>query len=272
MKSGKTIIIPGFVLSILLATILACGGTPTPPPATATPNLPPTQTSLPTQTPVPLYQLVTLASVPRNETGQAPAPAYTLKARIPVLQGSDDPRVTNFNNEMGLLTQEEIAKFKDNVAQTRPLPGSSGSSYDQQYKLLSPPGNLVSLKFQIQIYIYESAHPNTHSRTVNYDLEAGADVRLEQLFLPGSDYLVRIANYCIAKLKSRNIGFESFSSGAQPSPANYGNWNITTDGLLITFDEYQVAAYAAGPQEVVVPYAEIQSDIDLHGPLAGFLP
>jgi len=259
-------------LSILLATMLACGGTPTPPSATATPVPPPTQTSLPAQTAVPLYQLVTLTSVSHTETGVAPAPAYTLKAQIPALQGSKDVRTMNFNNEMTLLTQEEIAKFKDNVAETRPVAGSTGSSYDQQYKLFSPAGNLISLRFQINIYIYQTAHPDAHSRAVNYDLEAGTDVQLGQLFLPGSDYLERMANYCMAQLKARAIGFESFANGAQPVPGNYGNWNITKDGLLITFDEGQVAAYAAGAQEVVIPYTELQSVIDPHGPLAGFLP
>jgi hypothetical protein len=109
-------------------------------------------------------------------------------------------------------------------------------------------------------------------RTVTYDLEAGKDIQLAQLFMPGSDYLERTANYCITQLSARNIGFESFSNGALPLQANYGNWNITAEGLMITFNEYQVAPYAAGAQEVVVPYAELQSVIDPHGPLAGFLP
>jgi hypothetical protein len=269
MKSGIQRITTGFVLSALLATLLACGSTPTPPPATATANLPPTQTNLPTQTPIPLYQLVTLASVSRNETAQAPVPAYTVKAQIPALQGSSDVRVTNFNDEMVLLTQEEVAKFKDNAAEVRVPAGLSGSTYDQQYKLLSPPGNLISLQFQIKIFIYQTSRPKTHSRTVNYDLEAGTDVTMEQLFLPGSDYLERISNYCIAELKTRPIDFESYYNGAQPSLANYGNWNITPSGLQITFTEGQVAATE---QEVVIPYAELQADIDSHGALAGFMP
>lgn len=194
-----------------------------------------------------------------------------MKAQIPALQGSDDQRVTNFNNEMTLLTQEEIAKFKDNVVQVQPMPGVAGSSYDQQYMLLSSPGNLISLKFQIMIYIQGAAHPGTHTRTVTYDLEAGTDVRLVALFLPGSDYLERIANYCIAQLGKRGITSETSSSGAKATPENYGNWNITAEGLLITFDEYQVAAYAAGPQEVIVPFAELQSAIDPLGPLGEFL-
>jgi hypothetical protein len=271
MRSAIRRFIPAFVFSTLLASLLACGSTPAAPAATATLEPPPTLTSLPTPTSLPLYQVVTWTAVPRNETAQPPA-AYTIKAQIPALQGSNDARVTNFNDEMTLLTQEEIAKFKDNAAEVHVPAGSPGSSFDQQYKLLSPSGNLISLKFQIYIYIYQTAHPNTHSRTVNYDLEAGADLRLDQLFLPGSDYLQRISNYCIAQLKTRNISFDPTSSGAQPLPANYGNWNITADGLLITFDAYQVAAYAAGPQEVVVPYAELQADIDPHGALAGFLP
>ena len=211
-----------------------------------------------------------MVSNPTEQTGKSPD--YTLKAQTPFLQRSEDLRVTNFNNEMALLTQEEIAKFRDNLVQIVPLPGSTGSAYDQTYKLLSAPGNLLSFKFEIYINITGAAHPNTHSRTVTYDLETGADVRLEQLFLPGSDYLGTIANFCIAQLKTRNIGFEAFSSGADPLPENYGSWNVTPDGLLITFDPYQVAAYAAGPQDVIVPYAELKSIIDPHGPLAQFLP
>ena len=96
--------------------------------------------------------------------------------------------------------------------------GSSGSSYDQQYKLLSPPGNLISLQFQIKIFIYQTSRPRTHSRAVNYDLQAGADVTMDSLFLPGSDYLMRISNYCIAQLKTRPIDFEIVSQRRPTQP------------------------------------------------------
>jgi hypothetical protein len=257
-------------LVVILATTLACSATPTALPATSPPTLPLTETSLPTQTPVPLYLQVTLTPVPDNETGDNPA--YSVQAQIPSLQGSNDARVTNFNNEMNQLTQEEIARFKDNVRVTHPVAGSPGSAFDQSYAVLSPSGNLLSLKFDIYIYIDGAAHPTTHSRTVNYDLEAGADLSLGQLFLPGSNYLQVIANYCVAQLQARDIGFEAFASGADPISANYSSWNVTPDGLQINFDEYQVAAYAAGPQIVTVPYAELQSVVNPNGPLQAFLP
>jgi hypothetical protein len=271
-------IIPALVVSTFLVSILACGGNPglqqTAPPPSVAPTEPPTiipaETLTPTFTPIPIFTVVSLVSNPTEESGTSPD--YTIKAQTPFFQGSEDQRVTNFNLAMAQLTQEEIASFRDNVAQVQPQAGASGSFYDQQYKLLSPPSDLVSLKFQIMIYIQGAAHPGTHIRTVNYDLETGTYINLAQLFLPGSDYLERIANYCIEQLSGRDIGFESFSSGAQPLPENYGNWNITAGGLLITFDEYQVAAYAAGPQEVTVPYAELQTVIDPQGLLATFLP
>jgi hypothetical protein len=69
---------------------------------------------------------------------------------------------------------------------------------------------------------------------------------------------------------SKQPGFdEPFSDGAKPMPENYDNWNITPDGLLITFDMYQVAPGASGPLQVLVPYAQLQGVIDPQGPLAG---
>ena len=60
--------------------------------------------------------------------------------------------------------------------------------------------------------------------------------------------------------------------GAKPTVENYRNWNIAPEGLRITFDTYQVAPGAAGPQMVMVPYAELKSVVDSQGPLASLVP
>ncbi len=46
-----------------------------------------------------------------------------------------------------------------------------------------------------------------------------------------------------------------------PTVENYGVWNISLDRLEITFNEYQVAAYYAGPQTVTIPLAAIQKNL-----------
>jgi len=45
--------------------------------------------------------------------------------------------------------------------------------------------------------------------------------------------------------------------GTAPVPENYENWVLTPDALVFTFEPYQVAAYAAGPQIVTIPLADL---------------
>jgi hypothetical protein len=262
-KARSIIMLPLLVIAMV---ILACGsGSPTSLPPTATVS--PTETSQPTAVQPPLYLSITMGSVPVKEQGTSPN--NTIEADVPTLQGNNDPRVINFNNEMNLLIQQEISKFKDNLREIIPNPNAAGSSFKATYTLLSAPGNILSLKFDIMIYIEGAAHPNTHSRTVTYDLQAGADISLDQLFKPGSDYLQNLSNFCLTQLKPKIP--DLFAAGLDPIPSNYLSWNITPAGLLLTFDAYQVAAYALGPQQVTIPYGELKVVIDPHGPLAGMV-
>ena len=59
--------------------------------------------------------------------------------------------------------------------------------------------------------------------------------------------------------------------GAGAELTNYDNWTITKKGLGITFDPYQVAAYAAGPQNVVVPYSALKEIIKPDGAVGQFV-
>ena len=145
---------------------------------------------------------------------------------------------------------------------------NSGSTLDVKYTLLSQIGDLWSFKFDFSFYADGAAHPGLNSLTLNYDLGQGKELELTDLFLPNVTYLEAISKYCIAELSKQPFFDSSSSNGAQPTPENYRNWNITPDGLVITFDEYQVAPYAAGPQQVVVPYSELQASINPQGPLS----
>ena len=49
--------------------------------------------------------------------------------------------------------------------------------------------------------------------------------------------------------------------GTSPTPENYANWILTVDGLVFTFPPYQVAAYAAGPQEVTIPWSALEGTL-----------
>jgi hypothetical protein len=223
-------------------------------------------TQAPTQTPLPLYQTVTLNGSMVEENGKAPD--YTLKVVTPVLQGSSgDPRVEKFNQIIAAKVQQAVDQFKKDLANQLKTPISAGSYFSLNYALISPPGNLLSLQIQIEGYSDGAAHPYHITSSFNYDLEKGQEISLDQLFLHGVGHLKVISDYCITELGKRDIGFEMFSDGAKPTPENYAVWNVSADGLVITFNEYQVAPYAAGPQTVAIPFASLKNIIDPQGPI-----
>ena len=256
-------------ISGLFFTAAACGALLNPLPARIPTPIPSLPSSIPTQTSIPLYQQVSLNSVPFTEQGQPYS--YTISAQTPRLVGSSDPRVQRFNDEVFALAQQAIAEFKTNLAALQPTPDSTASTFDLKYNLLSPPGNILSVKFEIETYYTGAAHPGHVSRTITYDLESGADLNLADLFVPDADYLTPISKFCVAQLITRDIGYEGFELGATATLNNYRNWNITADGLVITFDEYQVAPYAAGPQTVVIPFKDLAAFIQPNGVLAPYL-
>ncbi|MBV9959093.1 MAG: DUF3298 domain-containing protein, partial [Acidobacteria bacterium] len=99
-------------------------------------------------------------------------------------------------------------------------------------------------------------------------------LRLADLFKPGANYLEAISRYSVSDLKKRlgpeGVDDEWIQNGAGPDAGNYQGWNISKKGLAITFDPYQVASYAAGPQRVVIPYSVLKDIIKPDGPLAPF--
>jgi hypothetical protein len=211
-----------------------------------------------------LSQQVTLVSQPFNEANQTPP--FTLTAQTPQLTGSDDPRVLAFNQRADELVMKQVDAFRQSFLQTTAPTVNNGSTLDVTYTLISQIGDLWSFKFDVAFYADGAAHPGLNSMTLNYDLAQGKELVLADLFLQNSDYLDVISKYCVVQL-SKQPFFNSLASGAEPTAENYRNWNITPDGLLITFAEYQVAPYAAGPQKVIMPYSALQAIIDPQGPL-----
>jgi len=248
------------LFSFLLAASMACNMLAPVPPATTIPSAIPSAAA-----PVSLSQQVTLSSQPFTETYQTPP--FTITSQTPQLTGSDDPRVTAFNQRLNELVTKEVDTFRQSFLQNTAPIVTNGSFVEVTYTLTSQQADTWSFKFDVHFYSDGAAHPGSYSLTLNHDLAGDRELALADLFLPNSNYLEAISSYCIAELSKQPFFEGPFAEGAQPTPENYRNWNITPAGLLITFDEYQVAPYAAGPQQVTIPYNQLQTLIDPQGPL-----
>jgi len=221
--------------------------------------------TVPTNTDIPLSGKVALVSQPYIETSQDPA--YTMTAQIPQLSGSDDPRVGTFNQMLNEIVQKEIEVFRGEFTRGPFFEVSTASFLEVTYELVSQYEDIWSIKFYYSFYNNGAAHPGDFSHTVNYDLRVGRELGLSDLFLPGSNYLETISNYCLEELRKQPYSDSFTTSGADPTLENYRNWNIAPDGLVITFDTYQVAPGAAGPQVVVIPFEQLNLILDPQGPM-----
>jgi Protein of unknown function (DUF3298)/Deacetylase PdaC len=205
---------------------------------------------------------------------------YEVEAEYPQIEG--DARFDGFNREARMLIQKDIAGFKSSEMPqaddgTGDLPAETQTStlnagYDFRYAT----NDLISLEFGEGTYSRGAAHGNFLTQVLNYDVRNGKKLALADLFIPKSKYLGTISAYCIKELKERakkedSMIFEdSLETGAGPNADNYRAWAVTKKGLWITFDPYQVAAYAAGSQYILIPYSALKDIIKPDGPIGNF--
>ena len=204
---------------------------------------------------------------------------YEVAAQYPQLTGGDNPNFEKFNQAARVLATKKVADFKKDMAESTDEPkpeGSMGSDIDVSYTVALAQDDLISVGFNVYSYYQGAAHPNSFSEVLNYDLKNGKQLKLSDLFKPGAKYLQTISKYCIDDLKKQmkadgEVDNQWIQNGAGPVAKNYQNWTITKKGLGINFDAYQVAAYAAGPQFVTVPYSVLKDLISPGGPIAQFV-
>jgi len=201
---------------------------------------------------------------------------FSIETSYPQLAGGSTPQAENFNKIISDFVTSSVKGFKKNnkdaAAELKAFPDRPGYSMDISYQTLYADPGLISVQFINSDYT-GGAHGNYGFTAFNYDLQHGVLLTLADLFQPNSNYLKVISDYCIAQLKKDEVGdAEWIRRGAGPKPENYKDgWNITADGLEITFGPYQVASYAEGPQEIEIPYSALKSIIKPDGPLARFI-
>jgi len=205
---------------------------------------------------------------------------YEIKTALPQLSGPDSARVEKFNQAVANLVAPHTVEFKKTVDEmaseetsadkqvAKRISPAPKNSLDVSYEVTAANKDYISILFTFFEYT-GGAHPNTLTESFNYDLNRNEPVNLADLFTPNSNYLQVISDYAVKELKKLET-VDNPEEGAGPKLENFHSWNITFAGLRITFDRYQVGAYAAGEHEVVVPYSVLRPIINPTGMLAQF--
>src|SRR5439155_1504388 len=101
-------------------------------------------------------------------------------------------------------------------------------------------------------------HPINYYETINYDLPKHRPLIARDVFRRG--YLKVFSTYSRIYLRETyEISNDDwFNGGTAARRRNFGNWNLVPDGVLISFEDYQVSSHNFGQPELIVPYSRLR--------------
>lgn len=188
---------------------------------------------------------------------------YDLNAEYPQL-ASDKPESRRFNkwiknkvlghaNEFKRLADaEQRRKHK-----RKPQLWGLGLSYIVYYSN----EHLISLRLTHSMMAAGQMHPIAYYETINFDLKKGRQLRAKDIFKRG--YLKSFSSYSRKHLMDHyaivNDGW--LKGGTEPTVDNFTNWNLVPDGVLLSFEDYQVGPHSFGQPEFVVPFSAMRDTI-----------
>lgn len=180
---------------------------------------------------------------------------YTIAYTYPEISGLKDLKIQDAINK-SLTKFSSITKTKadfEEALKSDPVvnqdPNFTGYSDEIDYHINYNQNNVLSIEFSGYNYS-GGAHGIPFVKTLNFDLKTGKELKLNDVFKPDSDFLKYFSVDSKDKLATKFAspgGQEFFNEGLDPKNENFENWTFTPNGgLNITFDAYQVVAYAYG--------------------------
>lgn len=205
---------------------------------------------------------------------------FEIDASYPQLQ-SPDAAGQAFNQLMRSRIEAEVAEFKKNAAEGMAFlkdPAVDPKNFDGfnsslliSYETARADSRVISVALMAETFVIGNAHPSHWPMMLNYDLARRKEIKLADLFKPGTNYLQTLAPLCKADLKrqAKQNQFpdidDMISEGTAPKAENYRSFTLTPTALVIAFPEYQAGPYVYGQHEVTIPYTRLQAILARNG-------
>ncbi|HWW75638.1 MAG TPA: hypothetical protein VNZ44_09590, partial [Pyrinomonadaceae bacterium] len=116
---------------------------------------------------------------------------YRINVEYPQVEGAE-----KFNALAQAFAAKEVADFRKDAGREPGekdyMPEAGDDSLDVRYFVRLATPDLVSVEFAMDYYEHGAAHPSHAFHVINYDARAGRELKLAELFRPGSNYLKRV--------------------------------------------------------------------------------
>ncbi len=192
-----------------------------------------------------------------------------LQRAYPRIDAPDDPETRRWNEHVAAFAKKLAGATKEADKAGEEEEDDSDSWLDYEIVFASPA--LISVEFTLSTYGHGAAHPNSASAAFNAVPAKAEPIKAADLFDGKSAWQDFLAKRCFDDLKRRDLlgeppAFPSNAEGIKAMAADAERWLIDAKGVRVEFNTYEVAPYAAGPQEVAIPWAELKPYLAAHPP------
>lgn len=131
------------------------------------------------------------------------------------------------------------------------------------YELKNNQRQVFSVALSNYTYYHHAAHGMTYLKSLTFDLQQGTLCQLKDLFKPGSDYVKRLSDLIRVQITRRHIPLLDGFTAIKPNQDFY----IADKALVVYFQLYEIAPYAAGFPMFPISVFDLQDIIKEDGPL-----
>jgi Protein of unknown function (DUF3298) len=198
-------------------------------------------------------------SVSEKHEGFCP---YELSAEYPEAL-SKHAQVKRFNKWIKRKVLAHVKRFRSLELRAEPRAKKEGKKgltegLELTFEIYFSNKRLISLRLTHRVMAAGQMHPINYYETINFDLVTGRQLLARDVFRRG--YLRVFSSYSRKYLgenyEMANEGW--FKEGTAPRLRNFPNWNLVPDGVLISFEDYQVSSHSFGQPELIVPYSALR--------------
>ena len=185
-----------------------------------------------------------------------------VNARLRAIAENDAAWFVGDLSELAVLEEEYTDEWWEGVPSELGLAGTVVHADDR----------LVTVRFERYWYPSGAAHGQHSTQVMTFDAVTGEEVRLGDLFQPGSQWLAVLAPAVVEAFVSAYGDMVRITALELRAVRIGGDRSVgvVADGMEISFDAYSVGPGVLGSPWVLVPWAAVLDVVDLDGP-AGHL-
>ncbi len=170
--------------------------------------------------------------------------AYTINAQYPQFG------IPAIDTQIKAAVESAVNEFKTSPANP-PDSATPKITFDGTFDSVYAGPDVVSVELILSQYT-GGAHSLTLLSGLNYDRTTGRQLVLDDALKMIGLTVDQVSAQASSQFKQK-FGDNFFANGADTNPENFSSFVISADKVTFIFQEYQVAAYSEGSQEISFP-------------------